>query len=113
MALNGAGSNGGNSPNDFDLKKRKAIYGGYADLIETYSEYGAGIVEFIPSAGMNPMSAKDSSHWSEEHFYVTWHPGPVGHRVYAEIIAYFYLDSVLDVLSLHTLKKYFFGYGRI
>lgn len=91
-----AGSQG-DKPNSFD-KGQIPIYGGYKDLIEQYSDFGAGIVEFNPANGINPMKAKDEN-WSDEHFYVTWHPGPVGHRIYAEIISYFYLDSLLTVLQ--------------
>ena len=91
-----AGSNG-DRPNKFG--QRPPMYAGYNDLVEQYADFGAGIVEFAPHAGMNPMKAKDPDHWSDEHFYVTWHPGPVGHRIYAEIIANFYLEAALTVLE--------------
>eukprot|EP01083_Nonionella_stella_P030514 83637_1 len=63
-----AGTNG-EQPNTFDSDKRsKKIYSGYKDLIAAYSAYGAGIVEFIPSNGMNPMKTKtktsDANHWT-------------------------------------------------
>ena len=94
-----AGSNGV-QPTSFD-QAGKAMYGGYSDLISPYSHtFGAGMVEFIPSNGMNPMKARDPDKWSEEHFYVTWHPGPLGHRLYAEMIAYFYLGAALKALDL-------------
>ena len=92
-----AGSNG-MRPFDFD-EKAKPIYRGYSDLIEQYSDFGAGMVEFNPSMGMNPMKKAQPENWSDEHFYVTWHPGPAGHRIYAEILAYFYLDAALSVLA--------------
>jgi len=71
-----------------------SLYEGYKDLIQQYSDFGAGIVEFNAA---NALKRKNLL--KNEMFYVTWHPGPRGHRLYAEQIAYFYLNATLSVLE--------------
>ncbi|ETO22013.1 hypothetical protein RFI_15189 [Reticulomyxa filosa] len=70
----------------------------YKELAEYYTKVGAGIVEFFPSNGINPLVSQDNK-YSPDLLYVTWHPGPRGHRYYAQIIAHFYLTSLLSVLK--------------
>ena len=88
------------TPHSFD-EKGMAMYSGYADLVSVYSQqYGAGMVEFIPSNGMSPMNATEPQYWNRDRFYVNWHPGPFGHRLYAEMIAHFYLGAALKALEM-------------
>jgi len=59
------------------------------------------VVEFNPSNGLNPLALSNPK-YKQERLYVTWHPGPQGHRYYAQIIAHFYLNSLLNVLTTIT-----------
>jgi len=34
-----------------------------------------------------------------EFLYVSWHPGPTGHRVYAEMLAYHYINVLLETFA--------------
>ena len=77
-------------------KSRRKIYDAWAPLIEYYKEFGAGIVEFKPSNGLNPYLNENNEDAGK--YYVTWHPGPQGHRLYADQIGYFYLGALLEVL---------------
>ncbi|ETO24011.1 hypothetical protein RFI_13148 [Reticulomyxa filosa] len=69
----------------------------YIDLADYYQKSGVGIVEFRPS-NFDTLAAQNSK-YKQEQVYVSWYPGPRGHRYYAQIIAYFYLNALLDVLK--------------
>lgn len=68
-------------------------------IIPQYIDFGSGHMQFQPSYGLNPIDVKKSPNFSKGNLYVSWHPGPFGARMYAEIIAYEYLTSLLRVLE--------------
>lgn len=58
------------------------------------------MMEFWPCHGSWQLAnEKGENHNSPRWLYVTWHPGPLGHREYAEIQAWNYLNSALKVLE--------------
>jgi len=63
---------------------------------------GLGFVYFQPAYATDPVASHDG--WKPPQLYVNWHPGPLGHRTYAEIMAYFYLTSMEEVMTKFSAK---------
>jgi len=67
-------------------------------LMEEYTDYGSGIMLFYPANGLRAVNTTKYEEFKKEYLYVSWHPGPTGHRVYAEMLSYHYLSAVLETL---------------
>ena len=68
-------------------------------LMEEYTNYGSGITLFFPTNGLTAINRTKYEEFKTEYLYVSWHPAPSGHRVYAEMLSYHYLTAVLETLS--------------
>eukprot|EP01083_Nonionella_stella_P004386 12679_1 len=68
-------------------------------LDPTYTNYGTGITMFYPTAGLSSINKTKYAEFKTGYLYISFHPGPSGHRVYAEMVAYYYLTSVLETFA--------------
>eukprot|EP01083_Nonionella_stella_P107685 312177_1 len=68
-------------------------------LMEPYTDYGSGITLFYPANGLAGVNVTKYEEFQIGYLYISWHPGPTGHRVYAEMLAYHYLTSVLETFT--------------
>jgi hypothetical protein len=98
-----AGKNNGgkdwNEERTVNPRLRSGKKKGAGVLQSQYMDFGAGIMQFQPGFGINPLAATGAKGWSISDLYISWHPGAHGHRVYDEILAYEYLDALLKVLQ--------------
>jgi len=67
-------------------------------LMAPYTDYGSGVTLFYPAYGLAAVNNTKYEEFSNGYLYVSWHPGPTGHRVYAEMLAYHYLSCVIQTL---------------
>ena len=65
-------------------------------LSSPYTEYGSGLTMFFPTNGISQINTTKYEQFRTGQLYVSWHPGPAGHRVYAEILAYHYLTCAIE-----------------
>jgi len=72
----------------------------WKEFNDHYHAAGAGMMEIWPCHGSWQLAReKGEGHNNPRWLYVNWHPGPLGHREYAEIQAWIYLNSTLKVLE--------------
>eukprot|EP01083_Nonionella_stella_P004384 12673_1 len=68
-------------------------------LQSAYTDFGAGATQFFPTGGLATVNTSEYKEFETGYLYVSWHPGPTGHRVYAEMLAYHYLSCVLETFA--------------
>jgi len=68
-------------------------------LMEPYTDYGSGLTLFYPANGLGSINTTQYEEFKTDFLYVSWHPGPTGHRVYAEILAYHYVTTLLETFA--------------
>eukprot|EP01083_Nonionella_stella_P004385 12676_1 len=68
-------------------------------LQPTYTNYGTGVTLFYPTAGLSSINKTTYEEFQTGYLYISWHPSPAGHRVYAEMLAYYYLTSLLETFA--------------
>lgn len=68
-------------------------------LMEPYTDYGSGLTMFYPANGLSSVNTSEYEEFSVPYLYVSWHPGPTGHRVYAEMLAYHYINAALETFA--------------
>eukprot|EP00494_Astrolonche_serrata_P002257 UN02263 len=75
--------------------KRYEGYRDISDLAKYYDKSGVGNIHFKPCIGLEPL--REEKPYSDA--YANWHPGSIGHRMYAEVIAYEYITALKTVLE--------------